>query len=366
MKSNSTSKTSPPKLLFRCLSPFGESTRRGREAEGLGEAYFLNKMKHLERAIDGQNKFWKYLVMALAVFIGGQMVGSIPLIIAMGIVFVKTGSMPSGMSNGMPDFSVIGMSSSVTLAMMVFIFAVMLIVFALLVKPMHKRTLTETINGRKRIRWNRIYMGILVWGIIQILSFVISYIVSPEDIEFQFRPWPFISLLLVVIILLPFQTTCEEVLFRGYLSQGIGAWTRNRWVVLFVVSMLFALMHSANPEVKEFGFWLMMPNYLIMGLFLGLISILDDGIELAIGVHFINNASAAILTTHESSVFQTDALFKITHLEVTVNDIFIGAAWTILAILIFWRIYKWNFGIMNKKIEAVLPPVPQFSEEIKS
>lgn len=321
-------------------------------------------MKHLERAIDGQNKFWKYLVMALAVFIGGQMVGSIPLAIAMGITFFKTGEMPSGMSNGMPDFSVIGMSSSVTLAMMLFIFAIMLVMFALLVKPIHKRTLTETINGRKRIRWNRVYMGILVWGVISVLSFVVSYIVSPEDIEFQFRPWPFISLLLVVIILLPFQTTCEEVLFRGYLSQGIGAWTRNRWVVLIVVSSLFALMHISNPEVKEFGFGLAMPQYLLMGLFLGLISILDDGIELAIGAHFINNASAALLTTHESSAFQTDAVFKILHIELTVNDIFISAAWIVLAILIFWRIYKWDFRIMNKKIEAVLPPAPIESEEL--
>ena len=321
-------------------------------------------MKFLERAIDGQNQFWKYLVMTLAVFLGGQLIGSIPLAIFMVVAALKDGNIAM-MTNGMPDFSSLGLPSSVTLALMVFIFAAMLIVFALLVKPMHRRTLAETINGRKHIRWNRVYAGMLVWGAVSILSIAVSYAVSPQDFEWQFRPWQFLSLLLVVVVLLPFQTTCEEVFFRGYLSQGVGAWTRNRWLVLIIPSILFALMHSVNPEVKAFGFWLMMPNYLLMGLFFGLISILDDGIELAIGAHFINNALAALFTTHEASAFQTDALFKINIQELTVADLFINAGWLALALLILWRVYKWNFRILNKKMEPELPPVPQIPLEVK-
>ncbi|MDR1517848.1 MAG: CPBP family intramembrane metalloprotease [Dysgonamonadaceae bacterium] len=314
-------------------------------------------MKFLERALDGQNKWWKYLVMIVAAYIGGNFIGGIPLLTASIFAAIKNGNVPP-MTNGMPDFSSISISSSGSLAMMLFVFAVMLLTFALLVKPLHRRTLAETINGRKKIRWRRIYMGMLVWGAISIAAMVVSYALSPQDFEWQFRPWQFLVLLLVVVALLPFQTTCEEVLVRGYLSQGLGAWTRNRWLVLAIPSLLFALMHGANPEIKEFGFWLMMPQYLVMGLFFGLISILDDGIELAIGAHLINNGLAALVTTHDASAFQTDALFKILNISPETDLVSLIVA-TLVAILILWKIYKWDFRILNKRIEVDLPTVPQ-------
>ncbi|MDR1743060.1 MAG: CPBP family intramembrane metalloprotease [Dysgonamonadaceae bacterium] len=323
-------------------------------------------MKFLERALDGQNKFWKYLVMFIAVYFGGNLIGGIPLVAVMMVAFAKLGYMPPIANNGMPDLSALNLPSSVTLALMIFVFAAVLIAFALLVKPMHRRTLAETINGRKKIRWNRICMGMLVWGVISVAGMAISYAISPQDFEWQFRPWQFLSLLAVVIVLLPFQTTCEEVLFRGYLAQGIGAGTHNRWMALAIPSVLFALLHTANPEVREFGFWMMMPQYLLIGLFFGLISILDDGIELALGAHFINNALAALITTHESSTLQTDALFKMTVEKVTGTDILVCAAWTALGLLILWRIYKWDFRILNRRIEAHLPPVPQIPADTEA
>ena len=37
-------------------------------------------MKHLERALDNQNQWWKYLIVFLAGFLGANAIGSIPLI----------------------------------------------------------------------------------------------------------------------------------------------------------------------------------------------------------------------------------------------------------------------------------------------
>lgn len=161
---------------------------------------------------------------------------------------------------------------------------------------------------------------------------------------------------------MPFQTSIEELLFRGYLAQGVARWTKSRWWALIIPSVLFALMHLANPEVKEYGFWLSMPQYLIMGLMLGLISILDDGIELALGIHFINNALTALLVTHEASALQTDALFLLHDLDPVASLISISVA-SILVILILQRIYKWDFGIMNRKVAAVPPPPPPVEVE---
>ena len=41
-----------------------------------------------------------------------------------------------------------------------------------------------------------------------------------------------------------------------------------------MTSVLFGLMHSFNPEVEEFGFFTMMPQYVAFGLIFGIITIL--------------------------------------------------------------------------------------------
>ena len=100
-----------------------------------------------------------------------------------------------------------------------------------------------------------------------------------------------------------------------------------------------------------------MPQYVLMGLMLGLISILDDGIEIAIGVHFINNAFSALFTTHSSSVLQTDAVFKFNKMDPKFDLIFLLIT-AIIAIFVFAKIYKWDFGVLNKKVEIETPPIP--------
>ncbi len=292
-------------------------------------------MKHLERALDGQNQFWKYIVLFLVAFIGGQMIGSIPLISVMIYKILASGNIKQITPENIMDFSAYGINTNLGLALMLLSFAGIFLIFALLIKPFHKRTLVETINGRNRIRKGRIGMGILVWGIILSINLIITLLTAKEgEIEMQFNLAAFIPLLLIVLILLPVQTSIEEILFRGYLTQGIAVRTKSRWIALIIVSLLFGLMHIANPEVKEFGFWLAMPQYVTMGLLLGLVSILDDGIEIAMGIHFINNAFTALFTTYSSSILQTDAVFKFNKINPELDMLFLSIAATI-AVFVF-------------------------------
>lgn len=312
-------------------------------------------MKHLERALDGQNQVWKYIVMFIVAFFGGQIIGGLPLA---AIILIKTFTSGAVKPENHMDFSAYGISSNMGLALMLLSFVASFILFAVLIKPLHKRTVLETINGRNKIRKNRILMGILVWGVIMLVGLIISVLTAePGEVEVQFNWRTFIPLLIIVLIFIPFQTTIEEILFRGYLSQGIAAHTKSRWIALITTSLFFGLMHSFNPEVKEFGFWLAMPPYVIMGLMLGLISILDDGLEIAIGIHFINNAFGALFTTHSASALQTDAAFKFNDVDPG-SEIISTLITAIVVIFVLAKIYKWDFRIMNKKVEATPPPVP--------
>ena len=51
-----------------------------------------------------------------------------------------------------------------------------------------------------------------------------------------------------------------------------------------------------------------MPDYFIIGLTLGLMSLLDDGIETAMGVHAANNIFDSLFITSKNSALQTPAL----------------------------------------------------------
>lgn len=312
-------------------------------------------MKHLERALQGKNGIGRYILMAIIVLIGAQL-ASVPLFLLLLPILIANGGNMADLSTVLQNPTDWGISMNLILAVMMGTFVIMYFTFALLVKPIHGRTVRETINGRKSIRWNRVWTGIAVWGILLLIDTAHTLLTAaPDEYEFRFNLAAFIPLLLIILIMMPFQTSIEEILFRGYLAQGVARWTKSRWWALIIPSVLFALMHVANPEVKEYGFWLAMPNYLIMGLLLGLISILDDGIELALGIHFINNALSALLVTHKASALQTDALFLLEDMDPVSSLISITIA-SILTIVILQRIYKWDFGILNKKVVPELPP----------
>ena len=303
-------------------------------------------MKFLEKTFDHQNQWWKYLVVIVVGFFVGQFIGYIPI---MGIMVDKmiTGGVTP---NDLADLAALGISKNEGLLLILLPFAVSLIFTVLLIKALHKRTFAETINGTNKIRFGRIGAGIVVWATIMAVLFVSDYLINPDNYVLQFDIAKFIPLLFISIFLIPVQTTYEEVLVRGYLAQGIAVWTRNRILVILIPASLFALLHSSNPEVEEFGFWAAMPQYLISGLLFGIIAVLDDGIELAIGMHTANNVLGSLLVTFKSSALQTDAVLEQLNINPMEDTLALLAAGVIAVIYYTYR-YKWKFNVLNRKIE---------------
>ena len=78
-------------------------------------------------------------------------------------------------------------------------------------------------------------------------------------------------------------------------------------------------------------------------------SIMDDGIELAMGVHFVNNLFSALFISFKGAALQTYALFEITEINPAAEIIPLVITGTIL-IAIFTFKYKWNFKVLNQKV----------------
>lgn len=307
-------------------------------------------MKFLERALDGKNQWWKYLLVIFGSFILSQIILMIPLIILTVVNVIRNdGKMPEPQS-GATSLSQFGLSQNGELILMLSVFVVLLISAIFLIKKLHNRSFSEIVNGRKKIRWNRFWVGVFIWGTISLIYIMYDYISNPTNFKLQFNLMSFIPLFFISFILIPWQTTCEEFMFRGYLAQGIGAWTRSRWLAIIIPALLFGLLHFANPEVKEFGFWVTMPQYIGFGLLFGLISVLDDGIELAMGMHAINNILASLVTTHKASAFQTSAIFEIQEINPQ-KDLSEFIIISVIVFVLLAKKYKWNLKILNQKIE---------------
>ena len=307
-------------------------------------------MNHLESTFTGKNGFWRYLLMFAVVLIAANTIGALPLLLSL---LVRSGADPAVFSKyaaNPNDYSIIGLSPNAGFLMMLFPFIAGLIVFILLVKPLNHRSLKTTINGTKKIRWNRFFISAGVWMTLSALYLFFYLKLDPSNFTLNNKTDSLIILSIISVLFIPLQASLEEILFRGYLMQGFAALVKNRWFPLIMTSVLFGLLHGLNPEVKEFGFFTMMPQYIVFGLIFGIITILDDGIEAAMGAHAANNIFLCIMVTNESSALQTPAIYA----QNTIHPWMEFTALLVTGIIFIYilkMIFKWDtFSIIFRKI----------------
>ena len=237
--------------------------------------------------------------MIIVVFAATNTIGALPLLLVMGIKAVSNPDIITEISANPSDLAPLGLNHNVNLILMVFPFIIGLLTFFVLIKPLNNRTIKSVINGTNSFRWNRFVISALVWLILSGIYLFVCIRINPSNFSLNNATLTLVPLIIVAFLLIPFQASFEEILFRGYLMQGFTVLLRNRFFVIVITSVLFGLMHGLNPEVETFGFWTMMPQYILFGMIFGIITVLDDGIEAAMGAHSANNIFLIVMNTNE-------------------------------------------------------------------
>jgi len=291
------------------------------------------------KALKGKNQFWRYFVTLLVVIIASQIIGAIPLMVA---IFRDIG-FESNISDMNEMLAATSLSQNTLLMLMMLPFAIGLLSLIWMVKVLHERSFSDTTTGASHFRWERFFKGFGLWFLLSALILTVGYLMMPGGLVWNFQPKQFAILVVISLIFIPLQTGFEEVLFRGYLLQGFQLLTKNKWVAVVITGVLFGLLHIANPEIAEYGFGLVMPQYIFFGVLFGFMTVMDNGLELAWGAHAANNIFLSLFVTHEASALQTPAMFRATAID-PVMDL-VGL---IIAGLIFmgicWVWFKWNFN----------------------
>ncbi len=168
--------------------------------------------------------------------------------------------------------------------------------------------LKSAISSRSRVDYKRIFFSFLLWGsVVGGLTFI-EIFNTPENYVWNFDKQKFMTFALIAVLLIPLQTSFEELLFRGHMIQGIGIHTKSRAAALIITSVLFGLMHIANPEVGELGYGIL-AYYIGTGFLFGIITLMDEGLELVLGFHAANNLIGALLVSAEWTAFRVDSLY---------------------------------------------------------
>ena len=290
----------------------------------------------IEQGIKKSNEFWKYILGSILI-IGAATLGQIPLGIAVAFKSLKSGKIPTNTNDAI---NLLDSNLSLFLIMLSFVFG--FLGLFLVVKYFHKQTLLEITTSRKKIDWSRVFLSFGLWSLFTIATTFVTYYCSPGELVWNFKPVPFAILFVIATLLIPIQTSTEEYIFRGYLMQGFANLAKNKWFPLVMTSVIFGSMHILNPEVEKMGYFVLV-YYIGTGLFLGILTLMDEGIELSLGFHAANNLITALLVTSDWTALRTNSIFKDTSIPGGTMEIIIPVL-VIYPILlfIFSRKYQWT------------------------
>jgi membrane protease YdiL (CAAX protease family) len=309
----------------------------------------------LEKVYQGKNDIGRWIAMIVIVVVVSQFVGALPLSLYISLKMLDNPDLQPNPDNLM-DFSAYDISPITGLALMIIPFVLGLVMLLILIRPIHERPVLSVITGYNSFRWKKFFWGAALWLILLSTYSVIATATGLQRVELQFDPSTLLSLVLVSVLLLPFQTGFEEVLFRGYLMQGFAKIFKYRWIPLIITALIFGSLHFFNPEVKEYGAFIAMPQYIWFGVFFGICALMDEGLELAWGVHTINNIFLSVFFTQDSSAFQTPALYRITEF----NPLFdLISLFFLSVIFIFVARHKFKWPAWHFLLEKIDQPDPQ-------
>ena len=94
--------------------------------------------------------------------------------------------------------------------------------------------------------------------------------------------------LLLCLVLTSLQCVAEEYMFRGFILQTVGSWTKVPFLGVLIQLLVFMLLHPYNA-------WGVL-SVAVMGFALGFLALYTKGLEAGAAFHIVNNLSGILLT----------------------------------------------------------------------
>jgi membrane protease YdiL (CAAX protease family) len=264
---------------------------------------------YLEVARTGKNDWWRYVISFPGIIITWLIVGSVPAFFL--IAYVQ---MDGDLATDVTATGFTGIPLLLEFVVTMSSFIPFILATLLAVRFIHARPLRTLITAAPRIRWGRMLAGAGIWFGIGALIAIVEALLYPGRYVLTFQPVTLLIFTILALIIIPIQTSAEEVFFRGYLLQWMGLRLKNKWILAFLNGVLFFLPHTANPEMAVDSL-LVGLGYFVIGFVFTLITVQDNGMELALGMHAANNLFAALFANYTVTALPSPSLFTVQELD---------------------------------------------------
>lgn len=171
----------------------------------------------------------------------------------------------------------------------------------------HQRKFLTLINPTGSIQWRRLNLGFRVWFFILSIQLLVELLWMPQHFEWSLYPLRWLAFLPIALILTPLQTSTEELLFRGYFLQAAGQLIKQPVVLAIATSLPFAMAHFNNSEMNRGSMWTGL-TYGVLSLFLVAVTLKDNRLELALGIHAANNLFILLIANSADSSLRSPSL----------------------------------------------------------
>jgi membrane protease YdiL (CAAX protease family) len=228
----------------------------------------------LENATLGKNKWWQYLISILSA------------IVVIAVVNIAIHQLMPSIKPLFPDGEFGNILRNNIFFLIIFGFA--LIVFMLVFKNIHKRSILSLINNDSSFSWKLYLNGFVIWAILMLLyGLLISNFKLFDGLTKEISTTHFLIIVVTGFISIGVQSFFEEVLIRGYFLQGLHLKIKKVLLLIFINSLIFGLLHFGYGLGSFLSSW-------FFGIAMVTIVIFQNRIEFVSGVHNANNLVIAL------------------------------------------------------------------------
>ena len=232
-----------------------------------------------------------------------------------------------------------------------FPFVIGITTLGIVVRWLHTKSFVTLLTGRSRFDLSRTLFAILVVGTMSAISLALELFTDVVALEnggeliHNRISYDWAALAFFALILVPLQAGLEEIFFRGYLLQVASLVSRSKIFLLFSTTIIFTAVHIGNREPWEYGMLPYLFSVFTLGTFMGLITLMDGGLELAIGFHTANNLWSFLVIGLENSAVPTPALFIL-----RIESLNMGQAIfpMLIPLSVIFIVFAWRYGFFSE------------------
>lgn len=304
-------------------------------------------MEFISQAYEYKHNWWRYVL----TYVLSNAASVIVLLCVIAIFFavckwidadadIATAFNPVSENNSLPAYA--------NAFFMLSLHGFLLLSFLLFFKWLHKGNWSCLFNSFSKFRWNRIASAILLYLLVSLVSLPF-FCGELEEMKatFAFNAAEFFPYVLVLLIMLPLQVTAEEVINRSYFGQMFALIFKRPIILVVLTSIIFAFAHYGDMQHAE-SYAVLFTAIGISGLTYAIIMVLDNGIEICIGLHFINNLISFVLLKRDgfSGLFEINPEYQSGWISVITELVY-----SIVILLVFTKLYHWDWRRLFQKIE---------------